>query len=451
MYVIYKLTFFFRYRNSIKQSLNSASVYQIPRGTRDFTPDEMGKRRYVENVMKNTFKTFGYREVQTPTFEHLELFTAKSGDAVIDELYSFQDKGGRDLALRPELTAPVMRFYVDKLQMEPKPLKLFYLGNCYRYDRPQKGRYREFTQAGCELIGTGTNEAYAELIALAYHILRNVGLKNINLKIGNLNILSVVFDKLKLTQDQKRHITPLIDKSMFGDISLALKDFNVPEIEIQEFLSFLQTGSIQEITDYVPDNDEALNELNTMKQISVLLKTSFGIENFQISMGIVRGLDYYKGPVFEIEAPCLGAEKQLCGGGAYELISLFGGRESPTSGFAIGFDRTIVALETEEFNFPRSEIDVYIIPVQKECMKKGLDIAQQLRKNNIKTDIDLLNRGMGKCLKYASTISAKFVFILGERELKEDSITIRNMENGQQELLKINDVISWIKAQLNII
>ena len=142
-------------------------MFKIPRGTRDFNPAEMQKRRYLEDSMKKTFKIFGYREVQTPMFENLDLFTAKSGEGIIEEIYSFADKGGRELALRPELTAPVIRFYVDKLQMEPKPLKLFYFGNCFRYDRPQKGRYREFRQAGCEIIGTDTPEALAELIALA--------------------------------------------------------------------------------------------------------------------------------------------------------------------------------------------------------------------------------------------------------------------------------------------
>ena len=153
-------------------------MFKLPRGTRDFTSEEMQKRRYIEEVIRKTFDTFGYQEVQTPTFETLELFTAKSGESIVEELYSFTDKGGRNLTLRPELTAPVMRLYVDKLQMEPKPLKLYYFGSCYRYDRPQKGRYREFKQAGCEIIGTSTPEAYAELIALAYKILENTGVKN---------------------------------------------------------------------------------------------------------------------------------------------------------------------------------------------------------------------------------------------------------------------------------
>jgi len=201
-------------------------VLKIPRGTRDFTSEEMQKRRYVEEVMRKTFETFGYKQVQTPTFETLELFTAKSGDTIIEELYSFADIGGRDLALRPELTAPVIRFYVEKLQMEPKPLKLYYFGNCYRYDRPQKGRYREFKQAGCEIIGTDTAEANAELIAMAYKVLENAGVKKLVLNIGNLNILSSLFSQFKLTKDQQKYLIPLIDKSMFEDVFNALRDFN---------------------------------------------------------------------------------------------------------------------------------------------------------------------------------------------------------------------------------
>ena len=187
-------------------SLYNSTVFQIPRGTRDFTSKDMQKRRYVENIMRSTFQRFGYSEIQTPTFENLELFTAKSGEGIIDEIYSFKDKGDRQLALRPELTAPVMRMYVEKLQMEPKPLKLFYFGSCFRYDRPQKGRYREFTQAGCELIGPQTPEAYAELIAMAYSILDTSGLKDIKLNIGNLNVLSSMFDSLNLPKDKRKYL-----------------------------------------------------------------------------------------------------------------------------------------------------------------------------------------------------------------------------------------------------
>jgi len=420
-------------------------VYQIPRGTRDITPEEMQKRRYVEEVMRSTFNTFGYREIQTPTFETLELFTAKSGETIVEELYSFTDKGGRELALRPELTAPVIRFYVDKLQMEPKPLKLFYFGNCYRYDRPQKGRYREFKQAGCEIIGTDTSEAYAELIAMAYNILKKVGLKNLELNIGELNILSSIFKRFNLSKDQQKYLTPLIDKSLFEDVFVALKDFGIKNEDANALTEILQTSDIKKIENFIKDGDAAKKELTELKKIIDLLEKSLGIKNYKIKMSIVRGLDYYKGLVFEIEAPSLGAEKQLCGGGAYELIRLFGGKETPTAGFAIGFDRTILALESEGFKFPTYRLDVFVIPVNDDMIKKSLEITQNLRNQGVSADLDLLRRGISKSLKYASSINAKKAIIVGPKELEQDKVTIRDMNTGKQEMVKIKDITQIVK------
>ncbi|KYK24214.1 histidyl-tRNA synthetase [Thermoplasmatales archaeon SG8-52-4] len=413
-------------------------MFKIPRGTRDFSPEEMQKRNYIEKVMRNTFETFGYREIQTPSFETLELFTAKSGETILEEIYSFTDKGGRNLALRPELTAPVIRFYVEKLQMEPKPLKLFYIGNCYRYDRPQKGRYREFKQAGCEIIGTETEEAYAELIALAYKILENAGVKNLELKIGNLNILSSIFDKFKLSTDQKKYLTPLIDKSLFEDIFYALRDFSIKNEDANILTELLQTSDIKKI-DNIIDDETVKKELLIFKKILTLLKESFNI-SYEIKLGIVRGLDYYKGIVFEIEAPLLGAEKQLCGGGAYELVPLFGGKKSPTAGFAIGFDRTIVALESEGFKFPNPTLDVYVVPFNEDMIKQSLHIVKNLRNLDFKVDIDLLRRGLSKSLKYANSINAKKIIIVGPQELEKDSVTIKDMKTGEQVISPIKDI-----------
>ena len=420
-------------------------MFQIPRGTRDFASEEMQKRNYVEGLMRKTFQSFGYREVQTPTFENLELFTAKSGDTIIEELYSFKDKSERDLALRPELTAPVIRFYVEKLQMEPKPLKLFYFGNCYRYDRPQKGRYREFKQAGCEIIGTDTPEAYAELIALAYEILKNAGLKNIKLNIGNLTILSSLFASLKLSKDQQKYLTPLIDKSMFDDVQKALEDFGIAKSISEDFVQMLQNSDIKQVMKYMKDDENIKNEMAKQEEIMKLLKDSFKIKNCQLKMSIVRGLDYYTGVVFEIEAPSLGAEKQLCGGGAYELVKLFGGNQTPTAGFAIGFDRTLLALETENYKFPTFKLDVYVIPVNQEMVPKSLEIVQTLREQAINVDIDLLRRGIGKSLKYASSISSKRAIIVGPKELESQSVTIRDMKTGEQKTVKIKDIVEFLK------
>lgn len=420
-------------------------MLQIPRGTRDFSTEEMQKRRYVEEKIRSTFISFGYREIQTPTFETLELFTAKSGDEIIEELYSFKDKGGRDLALRPELTAPVIRFYVDKLQMEPKPLKLFYFGNCYRYDRPQKGRYREFTQAGCELIGTDTPEAIAELIVLAYSIIKNVGVKNLNLNIGNLNILSLIFKKLKLTKKQQKYITPLIDKSKYDDVFDAVREFGIKSEDANLLIDLLQTQSLSQISNFIKDNKELGDEITRFESIINFLKNSFNIESFKVKMGIVRGLDYYTGVVFEIEAPNLGAEKQLCGGGVYDLVSLFGGKDTPTAGFAIGFDRTIVALESENFIFEKNKLDAYVIPLDSNFLEKALEIVQLLRKNEISTDLDLLKRGVSKSLKYASSINAKYAILIGEDEIKQNSVTVKELETGKQKLVKFGKIVELLK------
>lgn len=420
-------------------------VFQLPRGTRDFTPEETEKRRYVEENMLSTFKSFGYKEIQTPTFETLELFTAKSGDLIIDEIYAFSDKGGRKLALRPELTAPVIRFYVEKMQMEPKPLKLFYFGNCFRYDRPQKGRYREFWQAGCEIVGTNTPEAYAELVAMAYTILKNVGLKNIKLNIGNLNIINSTFSQLGLSKDDQKKLLPLIDKSQFDDVFSLLPDLGITNDSAKKFIDMLQTSDINKIKEYFKEDTSAIDEISNMEKILDLLKGSFNVKDFQIKMSIVRGLDYYKGLVFEIDAPVLGAEKQLCGGGAYDLVTLFGGRETPTAGFAVGFDRTILALETEQFPFPSLKTDVYIIPVSKEMIGKSIEITQNLRKEGILTDLDLLRRGIGKSLKFANSKNVEKVIIIGPKELENDSVTLRDMKAGDQEVVKITDIVSKLK------
>ena len=415
-------------------------MLKLPRGTRDFSTDEMDKRNFLENSMRETFENYGYGEVETPNIEYLELFTKKSGEAILNEIYSFKDKSGRELSLRPELTAPIIRFYIDKLQMRPKPIKLFYFGKCYRYDRPQKGRYREFKQAGCEIIGTDKPEALAELISMSFNILRNVGLKETILNIGNLKILSHIFKELNLSINQRKYILPLIDKSLDKDLYDALINFGIEKFKIENFLKILNNNDIKNIKDFIIDKKSIIDEINNLENIFKLLDSTFKIK-FEFKLGIVRGLDYYNGLVFEIESPSLGAEKQICGGGQYDLINTLGGRETPTAGFALGFDRVIIALETEKFEFPKKNLDFYIIPVDDSMIEKSLQIINLLRNKKINADVDLLRRGVGKSLKYASSINALKSIIIGPKELKNKSLTIRNMETGEQNIIKIDQLI----------
>ncbi len=415
-------------------------MFTLPRGTRDFSPEEMDKRNHVEKSIRNTFKKYGYREVETPVIEYLELFTKKSGESILKEIYTFKDKGGRELSLRPELTAPVIRFYIEKLQMKPKPLKLFYFGKCYRYDRPQKGRYREFKQAGCEIIGTTKPEALSELISMSFKILENLGIKKIKLNIGNLKILSYIFDEFNISEDQRKDIIPLIDKSQFKDLFNALINYGFERKKIDEFLNIINNDDINKIEKHYKNKKNILEEIYKTKEIFKFLYSSFKIR-YNFKLGIVRGLDYYNGIVFEIEAPSLGAEKQICGGGEYDLIKLFGGKETSTAGFALGFDRIILVLETEKYIFPKKKLDFYIIPVNDTMIEKSLEIIDLIRKKNKKADIDLLRRGIRKSLKYASSIDVSKSIIIGPKEFNNNSITVRDMETGEQNIIKIDEFI----------
>jgi len=395
-----------------------------PRGTRDFTPQEMRKRRWLEMKMRHVFEKYGYEEISTPTLEHLDLFTLKSGEGIIEETYAFEDKAGRKLALRPELTAPVMRFYVEKFQMEAKPLKFYYFGNCFRYDRPQKGRYREFWQFGCELIGSDKPEAIAELISLAYNILKESGLKNIILRVGNLDILRKFLDSIGARDAE---IMRLIDKKDFEEL-----EKRMGSKEFEEFKKFISIDSIEKIE---------YEEAKRMKEIFEFLE-EFSIP-YNLDLSIARGLDYYIGMVFEIDAPRLGAERQLCGGGEYNLVPLLGGKKIPTAGFAIGFDRTLLALETEGFKFEEGNKGIYIAYME-GMVKEAIKVAKMLRKRDIKVEMDLMRRSISKSLEYANKKGFTNVIIIAPDEWKERKVIIKDMIKGSQEKIEIDKIVERI-------
>ena len=399
-------------------------MVQKPRGTRDFTPEEMRKRRKLEAKMREIFEKYGYEEIATPTIEHLELFTMKSGEEIIEETYAFEDKAGRKLALRPELTAPAMRMYVEKFQMEPKPLKFYYFGNCFRYDRPQKGRYREFWQFGCELIGSDNPEAIAELIALAYNLLKEVGLKNLVLRIGNLDILRHFLDEMGANSPE---IMRLIDKKDFESLKKEMENF-------QKFEKFIEIKKVEEIE---------YKEAERMKEIFEFLE-EFSIP-YNIDLSIARGLDYYIGIVFEIDAPRLGAEKQICGGGEYSLVPLLGGKKVPTAGFAIGFDRTLLALEMEGFEFEKEEKPIYVAYIE-NMQREAIRIVNKLRKKEIKAEMDLMRRSISKSLDYANRKGMRKAIIVAPDEWKKGLVLVKNMEKGSQEEVKINEIEKYVSS-----
>lgn len=403
-----------------------------PRGTRDFLPEDTARRKYVENIMRNIACNWGYSEIITPTFEYLDLFTLKSGEGIERELYNFMDKGGRAMTLRPELTAPVMRLYVNELQSFPKPLNLFYFENCFRYERPQKGRFREFWQFGVELIGSEKPDADAEVLALADALLKAVGV-SCYMKIGNLAVIRTLLRGLEPEIVNK--VMRLIDKKEYAGLEALIEEIGV-EDQLKFNLFKLIKLEGRYITPQVKEIVGNIPELVAFEKTLKLLD-AYGVDYF-LDFGIARGLDYYTGMVFEVYADGLGAQKQICGGGSYQLIQLFGGGDVPSTGFGIGFDRI---MEICTLVNPAPKKVVFIS--KPETHFKAIKLATELRKY-LPVRIDLMERNFKPQLSFANTINADYVIIVGENELGAGKLTLKDMISGEQELLTLGEIIEKI-------
>lgn len=414
-------------------------MIQRPRGTRDFGPEEMEVRRHFEDMMRQESVLHGFREISTPIFEHTELFTLKSGPGVVEEIYAFQDKGGREICLRPELTASVMRFFVSDLATLPRPLKMFYFGQCFRYERPQAGRYREFFQFGAEIVGNPTPETDAEAIGLAAAILERTGLKDYRIRVGHIGILREMLANAGVTGDKALPILQKLDKKIYPEAEELMAQAGIETKVAQDIIGTTKvTGPIS-----VLDSREGPASDYIRQVCDILLAMGFG--NVSVDLGVVRGLAYYTGMVFEVDAPKLGAEKQICGGGSYSLSELFGGEKVFSTGFAIGFDRTLLALQTEGVPFVKRSITAFVVPVGDSVRTKAFEIASTLRRSGISADVDLMRRGVGKSLKYAATVPSRYAVIVGEKELESNSVTLRDMSSGEQTLIKMDDLVEKLK------
>ncbi|KAF5409981.1 MAG: Histidine--tRNA ligase [Candidatus Methanocomedens sp.] len=407
---------------------------QKPRGTRDFLPEENLKRRFIETKLRQTAKRWGYNEIKTPTFEQIELFTVKSGEGILGEIYNFKDKGDREMALRPELTAPVVRMYVNELQRAPKPVKLYYFDNCFRYERPQKGRFREFWQFGAELIGSPRPEAEAEVIALACRMLEDAGADG-ELNVGHLGVIRTLFTGLDAaTQGQ---IMRLVDKKDDKGLEDYLEEIDA-DIQMREKLFELIGLTGSDAVDEAKRLLGNIEELETFQAILDLLDIH-GLD-YTVNFGIARGLDYYTGMVFEIYSSGLGAQNQVCGGGSYRLAHLFGGKDIESTGFALGFDRVMEVCTAQ----PPEESRVVVVCFD-ETRKEGMRIAQTLREHMI-VDVDVMGRSFGAQLKFANNVNAKWAVIIGEDEVAQGKVALKDMESGEQEILDPDELVKRLTS-----
>jgi len=406
-------------------------MIQKPRGTRDFLPDEMEARRSTEAKMREAARRFGYREVCTPEFEDLELFTLRSGEGIMQEMYVFEDKGGRKLALRPEITAAVIRMYINEAKVAPKPLRWCYFADCFRYERPQKGRYRQFWQFGAELIGADTAMADAEVIMLATEALNATGV-TWDLRVGHLAFMKNLLKDLEPTA--QRRVMAHLDKNDFDGLKGTLAAMERTDLG-ESLTSLVECRTLAEafeIAGTIPEKER-------VEQMAGILDES-GIA-YTFNFGIARGLDYYTGMVFEGFAHNLGAENQIVGGGAYRLAHLFGGDDVASCGFAIGFDRVMVSLGDA---VPARDTIAAIVCTD-EGRSSALAAARAFRAAGIRAEMDLMGRGLGAQLAHASK-SADFAVVIGKREADAGQVTLKNLHTGEQKTLDPAAAIAEVKA-----
>jgi histidyl-tRNA synthetase len=423
-----------------------ADPIQRPIGTRDFAPAEMAVRRRLEASLRGVFLRFGYREVATPAFEEFALFAAKSGEGIKDELYDFKDKGDRHLTLRPELTAPAMRLYFQEHFNDPKPIKWFYHGPCYRYDRPQAGRYREFWQFGCEQIGAGTPLAYAELLALAAAVVRESGVQQVDFRVGHVKVLKHCVDAFAFDAETRGKLMRAIDKGDRDEVRRLAAGKRGCEAALDRLFLVMDAPTVAaarhalllgEVADAPEEDAELRADLKDLEECLAHL-AAFGVQDAKLDLGIARGLDYYTGIVFEVHCPALGAQKQLLGGGGYDLSGVFGGTPVPTMGFGLGFDRTLVALEAEAKQDGRDAAAfaadpgpvVYFGALSQAAVARVLPVVAQLRAAGIEADLDLLGRKPGAIAKHADAVRARCLVIVGDRDLESGTVQVKELASG---------------------
>ena len=414
------------------------------KGTHDILPGDSHNWQTLESIVRKVCSRFGYNEIRTPVFEETRLFSRSVGeetDIVSKEMYSWEDKDGTSLTLRPELTASVVRSFIQHNLGRQAPLqRLYYMGPLFRRERPQKGRQRQFHQFGVEAFGSENPEQDAEIIAIAWHILDECGLR----KEATLQLNSIGSPKCRLAYHDalKNFIRPNLDK--FSETSRMRFETNPLRIldTKAEYEQKLLVGG-PTVSDYYTDEDkvhfEALQKFLDAMNIP-----------FKINSKLVRGLDYYSRTVFEFTSPALGAQDALLGGGRYDkLVETLGGKSTPGIGFAAGMERFLIAMKNTEQQSEESNIDVYFVCLGETRLSTALSISNELRQAGYSLVSDPLRRSMKAQMREANKSGAKFALILGETEMETDSIVLKNLKDGKQEIIQQKNVIDELRNLTN--
>ncbi|OEF98927.1 histidine--tRNA ligase [Vulcanibacillus modesticaldus] len=417
--------------------------FRIPRGTADVLPKESRIWDFIEQTAKNVFKRYNYKEIRTPIFEHTELFQRGVGettDIVEKEMYTFKDKGDRSLTLRPEGTASVVRSFVEnKLYADPDPVKLYYIGPMFRYERPQSGRMRQFTQIGVEALGSNDPRIDAEVISMALRQFEEMGLDNLRLEINSVGCSSC------RPVHREKLVTYLHDvkEQLCKDCQSRLERNPLRILDCKN-------ETCKSLTKEAPTIEQHLcDDCRTHYEDLKGHLDSMGISYIE-NPRLVRGLDYYTQTAFEIMAEGIGAIGTICGGGRYNgLVGEIGGNDVPGIGYAFSIERIVLALKAKGIDLGLEQgLDVYLIALGQEAKTVATKILDNLRKNKLSADMDYLDRKMKAQMKAADRSDAQYVIIIGEDEIAKQKVILRNMETGDQKEVSFDDLIETISSQI---
>lgn len=434
-----------------------AIKFSAPKGTRDFPPGSLGVRNKIIREIEDVFHLYGYEIWDGPAFEYLETLTAKSGEEIQKEIYTFQDKAGRDLGLRFELTTTIARLIASNPDLK-KPVKGYSYGKVWRYENTQQGRYREFLQMDADIFGSDNTVCEAELLDMAQNVLGRLGFHEYYVKLNSRKVLNSLVRCCEIAEDKKQNVFRAVDKLDKIGAQGVLKEFvsrGLTEDEFNRVMNYIHIQGtneekIQAMRELFAEDEDGLKGLQELEEIVSYFKDSPLYERIQIDYTLIRGFDYYTGPIYEIKIVNGEQVGSISGGGRYDkLIEIFGGAPTPAVGISFGIERLIDLIQNDPVLSEKYKGDkpaVFVLYMDPQLISKAYGITNQFRQAGISADLDLTIRSFRKQMQYADKKEYSYVVMVGEDELARGEFVLKNMKTGEQETLRLEEIICKLGA-----